>query len=54
MEFRRGRGNGWFLVGVCADEENINEAFLLEIACELIGETPQRNGVQVTHQNKEE
>ncbi len=54
MEFRQGRGNGWFLVGVCVDDEDNNEVFLLEIACELIGGTPQRNGVQVIHQNKEE
>ncbi len=54
MEFRWGRGNGWFLVGVCADHEDNNEAFTLEIACELIGETPQRDGVQVIHQNEEE
>jgi hypothetical protein len=54
MEIHRGRGNGWFLVGVCADDEDNNEAFSLEIARELIGETPQRNGVQVIHQNEEE
>ncbi len=54
MEFRRGRGNGWFLVGVCADDEDDNEAFTLKIACELIGETIQRDGVQVIHQNEEE
>ncbi len=54
MEFRRGRSNGWFLVGVCADDEDNNKAFSLEIACELIGETPQRNEVQMIHQNKEE
>jgi hypothetical protein len=54
MEFCRGRGNRWFLVGVCADDEDNNEAFTLEIACELIGETPQRDGVQVIHQNEEE
>jgi hypothetical protein len=54
MEFRQGRGNGWFLVGVCAGDEDNNEAFTLEIACELIGETPQRDGVQVIHQNEEE
>jgi hypothetical protein len=35
MEFCRGRGNGWFLVGVCADKnEEDNKAFSLEIACE--------------------
>ncbi len=54
MEFRLGRGNGWFLVGVCADDEDDNEAFTLEIACELIGEITQRDGVQVIHQNEEE
>jgi hypothetical protein len=32
MEFCRGRGNGWFLVGVCADDEDNNEAFTVEIA----------------------
>ncbi len=54
MEFCRGRGNGWFLVGVCADDEDNNEAFTLEITCELIGETTHRDGVQVIHQNEEE
>ncbi len=54
MEFHRRRGNGYFLVGVCADDEDNNEAFSLEIACELIRETPERNGVQVIHQHKEE
>jgi hypothetical protein len=54
MEFCRGRGNIWFLVGICADNEDNNEAFTLEIACELIGETPQRNGVQLFHQDEEE
>ncbi len=54
MEFRWGRGNGWFLVGVCADGEDDNDAFTLETACELIGETTQRDRVQVIHQNEEE
>ncbi len=53
MKYRWGRGNGWFLVDVCADDENDNEAFSLEIACELIGETPQKDGVQVIRQNEE-
>ena len=53
MEFCRGRGNGWFLVGVCADDEDNNEVFSLEIACELIVETQQREGIQVVHQNKD-
>jgi hypothetical protein len=40
MEFRRGKGNGWFVVAVSADDEDDNEAYSLELACELIGETP--------------
>jgi hypothetical protein len=31
IEFRRGRGNGWFLVCFCADDEDDNVAFSLEI-----------------------
>jgi hypothetical protein len=54
MVLHRGRGNEWFLVGVCAADEDNNKAFKLEIACELIGETSQRDGVQVIHQNEEE
>ena len=51
MEFRRGRGNGWFVVGVSADkpvDESCNEPFSLEMACELIGATKQtKEGVKV-------
>jgi hypothetical protein len=50
MEFRRGRGNGWFVVGVSADtpdDESFNEPFYLEMACELIGATKQKEGVKV-------
>ncbi len=55
MEFHRQRGNGWFLVAVCADDDDDkNEAFSLEIACELIAETPQRDGIQVVHQEEGE
>ena len=45
MEFCRGRGNGWFVVGVSADkpdDESCNEPFSLEMACELIGATKQK------------
>ncbi len=41
MEFPWGRGDGLFLVGVCADDEDNNEAFSLQIECELKGDTPQ-------------
>ena len=50
MEFRRGRSNGWFVVGVSADkpdDESCNEPFSLEMACELIGATKQKEGVKV-------
>ena len=47
MEFRRGRGNGWVLIGVCAEDGVEDEAFLLEVACELIGDTPQNDSIQV-------
>ena len=47
MEFRRGRGNGWFVLGVCSTNAVEDEGFLLEIACELIGSTPQKDGSQV-------
>jgi len=47
MEFRRGRGNGWFVLGVCSTNAVEDEGFLLELACELIGRTPQKEGIQV-------
>jgi hypothetical protein len=50
-----GGGNGWFLVAVWADdEEEENEAFSLEIACKLIAETPQKDGIQVVRQEEGE
>jgi hypothetical protein len=46
MEYRQGRGNGWFLLGVSAnddvEDEDQMEAFSLELACELIEETTQK------------
>ena len=56
MEFRRGRGNGWFVVGVSADkpdDESCNEPFSLEMACELIGATKQKEGVKVLREEIE-
>ncbi len=49
MEYCRGRGNGWFLLGVCVKDGVENEAFTLELACKMIGDTPQKDGVQVVH-----
>ncbi len=54
MEYRRGRGNGWFLLGVCAEDGVEDEAFTLELACEMIGDTPQKDGVQVVAQELDE
>jgi hypothetical protein len=53
MEYRRGRGNGWFVLAISSDdeggkEENM-EAFLLEVACDLIGTTEQTRGVRVVN-----
>jgi len=58
MEFHRGRGNGWFVVGVSADKpdkdnESCNEPFSLEMACELIGATKQKEGVKVLGEEME-
>jgi hypothetical protein len=40
---------GSWLVYLC--DEDDNEVFSLEIACELIAETEQRGGIQVVHLN---
>jgi hypothetical protein len=50
IEFRRGRGNGKFLLGVCAEDGVEDEAFTLELACDMIGDTPQKDCIQVVHQ----
>jgi hypothetical protein len=49
MEFHRGRENGWFLLGVCASNAVEDDALTLtlELACDMIGDTPQREGIQV-------
>jgi hypothetical protein len=53
MEFRRGRGNGWFVLAIHSDdaggEEENMEALSLEVACELIGTTEQTRGVRVAN-----
>jgi hypothetical protein len=50
IEFRLGRGNGWFLLGVYAEDGEEDLAFKLELAHEIIGDTPQKDGIQVVHQ----
>jgi hypothetical protein len=49
MEFRRGKNNGWFVLAVCSDQDDSEdcEAFSLEVACEVIGDTPQADGIIV-------
>jgi hypothetical protein len=54
MEYRRGRGNGWFVLAIHSDDvggedDNNMEAFSLEVACELIGTTEQTRGVRVVN-----
>ena len=51
MEFQRGKGQGWYLIGVWVDnpdpgDEDL-EPYTLELACKLIAEYPQKDGVQV-------
>ena len=53
MEYRRGKGNGWFVLAICSEDaggakENM-EAFPLEVACELIGTTEQTKCVKVVN-----
>jgi len=54
MEFHRGRENEWFVLGVCSTNAVEDEGFTLEIACELIGGTPQMEGIQVMFRENQE
>jgi hypothetical protein len=47
LEFRSGKGGGWFVIGECADDPNeiLLEPFTLGLACELIWEAEQKNGI---------
>ena len=47
MEFRRGRNIGWFVLASDNDDSEDCEAFSLEVACKVIGDTPQANGIIV-------
>ncbi len=38
------------MLRVCAEDGVEVEAFMLELVCEMIGDTPQKDGVQVVHQ----
>ncbi len=49
MEFCWGKNNGWFVLAVCSDRDDSNdyEAKSLEVACEVIGDSPQADGIIV-------
>jgi hypothetical protein len=47
MMFHWGRGIGWHVLAANSDDEY--EAFTLEIACEVIGETQQAAEIMVVH-----
>ena len=52
MEFWRGRGHGWLVIGIWEDNPGPNEElepYTLELACELIADYPQKDGIQVLH-----
>ncbi len=54
MEFRRGRGHGWLVIGIWADNPGPDEElepYTLEIACELIVDYPQKDGIQVLRED---
>jgi hypothetical protein len=53
MEFHCWRGNGWFLLGVCTEDGVEDEVFTLELVCQLIGDTPQKDGIQVVHRESD-
>ena len=54
MDFRHGRGNGWFLLGVCVTNGVEDEVFTLELACAMIGDTPQKDCIQVVYQDHDQ
>jgi len=55
LEFRSGRAGGWFVIAKCKNdpEKPLQEPFTLELACELIGDTDQEEGIQVIKQDGE-
>jgi hypothetical protein len=54
MEFRHGRGYGWFLLRVCADNGVEDETFTLELAREMIWDKPQKDGIQAVHKEPDQ
>ncbi len=54
MEFCCRRGKGWFLLRVCVEDGVKDEAFTLELACKMIGDTPQKDGIQVVHRESDQ
>ena len=37
------------MLGICATDGVEDEVFTLELACDMIGDTPQREGIQEVH-----
>jgi hypothetical protein len=37
------------MLGVCTEDGVKDEVFTLEVACNMLGETPQKDGIQVVH-----
>ena len=52
MGFRHGRGYRWMLLSTCVDNDVDDEAFALDIVCELIANTPQEAGIDVVQQEE--
>ena len=56
IEFHRGRGQEWFLIDICEDNPGPNEElelYTLELACKLIADYPQKDGIQVLLQDND-
>jgi len=54
MEFRRGRGHGWLVIGIWADNPGPDEElepYTLELACESIADYLQKDRIQVLHED---
>jgi len=52
MGFRHGRGYRWMLLSTCVDNDVDDEAFALDIVCELIANTAQEAGIDVVQQEE--
>ena len=54
LEFRRGKGGGWMLIGVSADENVEDEPFeIKQVFIDLIAKTEQTVNVTIVHRDEE-